>query len=193
MDDLYQDVTACTHCAASLPLPPKPILQIHPAAKILVAGQAPGVRAHNHGIPFSDPSGNRLRRWMGVSDEEFYNPHHIAIVPMGFCYPGKGKSGDLPPRKECAALWREKILEQLQELSLILVIGQYAQTWHLPDRTDTSVTGTVSAWRDYWPNILPLPHPSPRNIAWFQKHPWFEAEVIPQLQQRVRELISGSQ
>ena len=130
---------------------------------------------------------------MGVSDEEFYNPHHIAIVPMGFCYPGKGKSGDLPPRKECAALWREKILEQLQELSLILVIGQYAQTWHLPDRTDTSVTGTVSAWRDYWPNILPLPHPSPRNIAWFQKHPWFEAEVIPQLQQRVRELISGSQ
>ena len=191
MNSLYNEVTACTHCAAELPLPPRPILQIHPKARVLVAGQAPGVRAHNKAKPFADPSGDRLRRWLGVSDEEFYNPELIAIVPMGFCYPGKGKSGDLPPRTECAALWREKILTQLKQLSLTLVIGQYAQHWHLPNRSDTSVTATVGAWRDYWPDILPLPHPSPRNIAWFKKHPWFEAEVIPQLQARVRQLIEA--
>ena len=192
MNSLYNEVTACTHCAAELPLVPRPILQIHPKARVLVAGQAPGVRAHNKGKPFADPSGDRLRRWLGVSDEEFYNPELIAIVPMGFCYPGKGKSGDLPPRTECAALWRDKILDGLKQLSLTLVIGQYAQNWHLPNRTDTSVTATVGAWQDYWPDILPLPHPSPRNIAWFKKHPWFEAEVIPQLQARVRTLLEAS-
>lgn len=191
MLSLYDEVTACTHCASALPLPPRPILQIHPDAKVLVAGQAPGVRAHNKGKPFADPSGDRLRRWLGVSDEEFYDPSLIAIVPMGFCYPGKGKSGDLPPRTECAELWREKILGQLKKLSLTLVIGQYAQHWHLPEREDTSVTGTVGRWQEYWPEVLPLPHPSPRNIAWFKKHPWFEAEVIPQLQRRVRALIES--
>lgn len=189
MQSLYEEVTACTHCAAHLPLPPRPILQIHPDAKILVAGQAPGVKAHERQKPFADASGQRLRSWLGVDEATFYNPRQIAIVPMGFCYPGKGKSGDLPPRVECAQLWRQRILEQLTGLELILVIGQYAQAWHLPERDDTSVTATVAGWQSYWPGILPLPHPSPRNIAWFKAHPWFEAEVIPRLQQRVRELI----
>lgn len=190
MKQLRTEIATCTHCAAQLPLPPRPIFQIHPQARVLVAGQAPGVKAHEKNKPFADASGNRLRRWLGIDDATFYDERKIAIVPMGFCYPGKGKSGDLPPRTECAELWRQKILKQLVNLKLTLVIGQYAQSWHLPERDDTSVTGTVGRWREYWPDILPLPHPSPRNIAWFKAHPWFEEEVIPQLQQRVRELLN---
>lgn len=186
---LIEDVRGCTLCREQLPLPPRPIFQLHPEARILVASQAPGRRAHQSGIPFDDASGDRLRAWMGISREDFYDPRKIAILPMGLCYPGKGKSGDLPPRKECATNWREPLLALLPNLRLTLVIGQYAQAWHLPARK-ASLTETVQAWREYWPAVMPLPHPSPLNNLWLSRHSWFEKEVVPQLQARVAAVLA---
>ena len=182
-------VRDCNQCAADLPLEPRPIVQFHPNAKVLIAAQAPGQRTHHKGIPFDDPSGDRLRQWLGVTREEFYNPELFAIIPMGFCYPGKGKSGDLPPRKECTLLWREKLLEHLPNIELTLVIGQYAHAWHLKGQQKKNLTETVRHWREYWPEVLPLPHPSPRNQLWFKKNDWFDSEVLPELKKRVEELI----
>jgi len=183
------DVSACTHCASDLPMGARPVVQIHPKAKILIAGQAPGIRVHRSGIPFDDPSGDRLRTWLGIDKATFYDAKQIAILPMGFCYPGTGKSGDLPPRKECAVKWREPLLSLLENLELTLVIGQYALDWHLGKARQKNLTETVKHWESYWPDQLPLPHPSPRNNIWLKRNPWFEAEVIPVLQTRVRDLL----
>ena len=185
---LISDVRACTLCESKLEHGVRPIIQIDSNAKILIAGQAPGRKVHESGIPFDDASGDRLRQWMGISKDVFYNPKKIAILPMGFCYPGKGKSGDLPPRSECAVAWRSKLLEQLPQLQLTLVIGQYAQSYHFPSN-NLSVTERVHSWKNYWPNLMPLPHPSPRNNIWLKKNSWFESEVLPSLRERVSELL----
>lgn len=159
-------------------------------ARILIAGQAPGRRVHESGIPFNDPSGDRLRDWMGVDRDEFYDPELVAILPMGFCFPGSSKSGDKPPRKECAPAWRESLLEELPDVRLTLVLGAYAQQYHLLQAT--SVTDTVTRWRDWWPELLPLPHPSPRNQAWLTRNPWFAKEVVPMLRLRARESLTDA-
>ena len=161
-------------------------MQLHPAARVLIAGQAPGSKVHASGIPFDDASGDRLREWMGIDRENFYNATKVAILPMGFCYPGTGRSGDLPPRPECAAAWREKLLAQIPAIQITLVIGQYAQAWHMPTAKESSLTDLVRAWRDYGTQLMPLPHPSPRNNIWLKRNPWFGEEVLPALRRRIR-------
>ena len=187
---LLQQVRACTLCAPHLPLGVRPVLQVHPAARILVVGQAPGIRVHNSGIPFDDASGDRLREWMGISREVFYEPTKMAIVPMGFCYPGTGKSGDLPPRPECAPRWRQQVLEHLPDIELTLVIGQYAQAWHLPKSGHSSVTGTVQRWQEFAPGVIALPHPSPRNNIWLKRNPWFAEKLLPELKVLVAQALA---
>lgn len=189
LPSLLKEVHACTICAAHLPHGPRPVLQADVRARILIAGQAPGRKAHASGVPFDDASGERLRQWLGVTREQFYDPKLIAILPMGFCYPGTGSSGDLPPRRECAPQWRARLLQALPNIELTLVIGLHAMPWHLPDVAASSLTDTVRAWREYWPAVLPLPHPSPRNNIWLKANPWFEDEVLPAVQARVRSLI----
>lgn len=186
---LLRDIRACSLCAPQLPQPPRPVLQAHRAARILIAGQAPGRKVDQSGIPFDDASGDRLRLWMGVDRETFYDPTLIAIVPMAFCYPGTGASGDLPPRPECATQWRDRVLAGLPNIRLTLAIGHYAQAWHLENGASAGVTETVRAWRDHWPGMLPLPHPSPRNNIWLRRNPWFDEEVIPALKARIRQLL----
>lgn len=188
MDELLTTILSCTHCADHLPNGPRPVLQAHPGAKILIAGQAPGQKVHTSGVPFDDASGDRLRNWMGITKELFYDPKITAILPMGFCYPGKGKSGDLPPRKECAAIWRKLLIAQLTQIELTLVIGQYAIAYHLP-KTKGCLTEIVKAHRTTCPSLIPLPHPSPRNNIWFKRNWWFERDIIPQLQQRVSDIL----
>jgi len=187
---LFNEVRRCTICAEHLPLGPRPIFQLHPQAHILIVGQAPGRKAHESGVPFSDASGDRLRQWLGLTPEVFYDAKQVALIPMGFCFPGTGKGGDLPPRPECAPAWREKLLRQLKQLQLTLVIGQYALDYHLPD-AGTSVTSAVQSWREHWPHTVPLPHPSPRNNMWLRRNPWFEKELLPQLRARVAEVLEG--
>lgn len=187
-DELVAKVRQCTLCAEYLPLGPRPVIQLSESSRILVVGQAPGRRVHETGLPFDDPSGDRLRNWMGVSRDVFYDESKLAILPMGFCYPGTGKSGDLPPRPECAPAWREALLVRLKRIELTLVIGQYAHAWHLPD-PKKSVTDNVKEWKKDWPRVLPLPHPSPRNNMWLRRNPWFEQDVIPELQRRVLEIL----
>ncbi len=189
LDDLLTQIRACTVCAPYLPHVVRPVVQASKEACILIAGQAPGRRVHNSGIPFDDPSGDRLRQWLGVDRQTFYDPQKFAIVPMGFCFPGTGKSGDLPPRTECAPLWQDKLHAALPNIQLRLTIGQYAQNWHLGNRRARTLTDTVKNWRAFWPDILPIPHPSPRNQMWLRKNPWFEADVIPVLQTRLRQLL----
>ncbi len=178
---LLQQVRACTLCTPHLPLGVRPVLQVHPSARILVVGQAPGIRVHNSGIPFEDASGDRLREWMGITREVFYEPTQIAILPMGFCYPGTSKSGDLPPRPECAPRWRQQVLEHLPNIALTLVIGKYAQAWHLPRSGNSSVTNLVESWQKFSPGVMPLPHPSPRNNIWLKRNPWFAETLLPEL------------
>lgn len=181
---LLAEVRACTLCAAHLAHGVRPVLQIHPQARVLIAGQAPGRKVHASGVPFDDVSGDRLREWMGVTREVFYDPKKIAILPMGFCFPGTGKSGDFPPRPECAPAWRDQLLGHLRHLEVTLVVGQYAQDYHLHER-QSSLTDTVQSWQSYWPKIIPLPHPSPRNNIWLSRNPWFEKELLPKLRRRV--------
>lgn len=188
---LLNDIKRCTICASQLAHGTRPVLQVHPKAKILIAGQAPGLKVHTSGIPFDDASGKRLREWLGVTREEFYDPEKVAILPMGFCYPGTGKTGDLAPRKECAPAWREKILAHLKQIEVTIVLGSYAQKYHM-GVSKTSVTDLVKSWELYWPHIIPLPHPSPRNNIWLKKNPWFEIELLPRLQERVRESLNSS-
>lgn len=184
---LLDEIHVCRLCAPVLPQAPRPILQAGATARILIAGQAPGRRAHERGLPFADASGDRLRAWLGLSREQFYDPQRIAIVPMGFCYPGRGRSGDLPPRPECAERWRRQLLAQLPQIELTLLVGRYAQAWHLG--AGVSLTERVRQWRRVWPQQVPLPHPSPRNTLWLRRNPWFEQELLPCLRQRVAELL----
>jgi len=188
LESLVDEIKKCTICAENLPLGVRPVVQVNRQARILIAGQAPGIRVHKSGVPFDDASGNRLREWMGISSEEFYDAKKIAIVPMGFCYPGTGKSGDLPPRPECEVAWRKRLLKQLPNIKMTLVLGQYAQTYHF-GKYSTSLTELVKSWQDYWPDKVPLPHPSPRNNIWLSKNPWFEKEVLPQLQEEIAILM----
>jgi len=189
-ESLIAEVRACTICAAHLPHGVRPVVQFHPNARLLIAGQAPGRKVHASGIPFDDVSGNRLRDWMGIDRDVFYDPELVALLPMGFCYPGTGKSGDLPPRPECAPAWRAQLLARLDKLQLTLVIGQYAQAYHL-DEPKSSLTEIVQRWRDHWPNVVPLPHPSPRNNLWLRRNPWFEMQLLPMLRQRVAEVLAS--
>ena len=185
---LLADVRACMICKDHLPLGPRPVLQMHPKARILIAGQAPGRKVHDSGVPFDDPSGKRLREWLGVTCEVFYDPKQIALLPMGFCYPGSARSGDLPPRPECAPAWRQQLLAKLRHVQLTLVLGRYAQSYHF-GKTNVSLTELVRSWRSYWPDMIPLPHPSPRNNLWLRRNPWFDAEVVPALRQQVAEIL----
>lgn len=187
--ELVEQVQACTICSAHLPLGPRPVFQADPRARILVVGQAPGTAVHASGIPFDDPSGTRLRNWMGVDKDTFYDPRKVAIVPMGFCYPGRGRGGDLPPRPECAATWRDALLSHLNQVELTIAIGRYAIDWHLKPAKKSTLTAIVADWKTHWPQLITLPHPSPRNTRWLQKNPWVEADLIPQLQQRVSTLL----
>ena len=193
LGSLLAEVRACTLCAAHLPLGPRPVLQLHPSARILIAGQAPGRKVHESGVPFDDASGDRLRAWLGVSRDTFYDARQIAILPMGFCFPGAGKSGDLPPRPECALAWRAQLLSHLNHLELTVVIGQYALDHHLPGTGGAvggSVTQTVQGWRSHGPQTMPLPHPSPRNNIWLKRNPWFEVDLLPVLRARVAEVLA---
>jgi len=189
LDRLLKEIKACRACEAELPLGPNPVLRAGAAAKLLVVGQAPGTRVHNTGIPWNDPSGDRLRQWLQLDRERFYDTGRIAIVPMGFCYPGKGRSGDLPPRPECAPLWHARLLQCLPQLELTLLIGRYAQAYYLP-RTGKTLAETVRRWRDAPEGLFPLPHPSPRNQLWLKRNPWFEAEVVPELRARVARILA---
>ena len=189
LDDLLLQVRACRLCETDLPLGPRPVVRAEESARILVVGQAPGTAVHASGIPFDDPSGERLRDWMGVDSETFYDTSRIALIPMGFCYPGRGKSGDLPPKKRCARTWRTPLLGALPHIELTLVIGQYAMAWHLPEARRLSLTETVRRHADWGGDRMPLPHPSPRNNIWLARNPWFEAEVVPRLRERIRETL----
>jgi len=188
--NLIEQVSKCVICEPHLPLGARPVIQFNANARILIAGQAPGIKVHETGKPFNDASGNRLREWLGLSVDEFYDPQTIAILPMGFCYPGKGKSGDLPPRKECAPAWRAQLLAALPNIELTIVLGKYAQAYHLPHTKNRPLTELVKSWREYWPQYLVLPHPSPRNNIWLKKNPWFEQTVLPELSERVAKIIN---
>lgn len=180
MEPLLARIRSCALCE-NLPLGPRPILQADPRARILIVGQAPGRITHAKGRPFDDPSGDRLRGWLGIGRAEFYDPALFALVPMGFCYPGTGRGGDLPPRPECAATWRRPVLEALPAIRMTIVLGEHARRWHLPDHRKHSLAERVARWRETWPALVPMPHPSPRNQLWFRQHPWFEAELVPAL------------
>jgi uracil-DNA glycosylase len=189
LKSLLAEIRSCENCAADLPLGPRPILAAGKSSKILIIGQAPGIRVHESGIAWDDPSGKRLREWMGISTDDFYNEKKVAIVPMGFCYPGTGKSGDLPPRPECAELWHERLLKQLNSIELTLLLGQYSQKYILGDQAKRNLTETVANWKEYRPNRLPMPHPSPRNNRWLTRNAWFERELLPWLQRKVAKLV----
>ena len=188
LEGLLVEVADCTLCSSALPLGPRPIVQASARARVLVAGQAPGRKVHESGVAWNDASGVRLREWMGISEEVFYDPARVALLPMGFCYPGTGPSGDLPPRPECAPAWRSRLLNELEDVQLTLVIGRYAQAYHL-GASGASVTATVQRWRDVWPSVVPLPHPSPRNNVWLTKNPWFAETLLPALRDRIREVL----
>lgn len=189
---LLSQVQSCRECEPYLPHGVRPVLQFSSQAKILIAGQAPGNKVHQSGVPFDDASGERLRQWMGVNSQQFYDDSQIAILPMGFCFPGTDRSGDLPPRKECAAKWRAPLLAAMPNIQLTLVIGKYAQHYHL-DATvcgkNASVTDAVSAWRDFFPTQIPLPHPSPRNNIWLKRNSWFASELLPVLKSRINDVL----
>jgi uracil-DNA glycosylase len=189
LDQLLEDIRACRHCAGDLPLAPRPVLQVARPARLRIIGQAPGRRVHETGIPWDDASGRRLRAWLGLTLAQFYDPGKVAIVPMGFCYPGKAASGDKPPRRECAPRWHAKLDLELRNIGLTALVGRYALARYLPGHRKATLSESVGAWQEYLPlGWLPLPHPSPRNQPWFARNPWFEAELVPHIQSIVRSL-----
>jgi uracil-DNA glycosylase len=186
LESLLAEVRACTVCAAHLPLGPRPVLRARVSARLLIVGQAPGTRVHETGIPFNDRSGDRLREWLSLEREQFYDESRVAIIPMGLCYPGRDAAGgDVPPRPECAPLWHPRLRAALPDIALTLLVGSYAQAYYLGARRKKSVAETVQSWRDYLPQFLPLPHPSWRNTGWLKRNPWFAAELVPELRRRV--------
>ena len=186
---LRKNIKVCTLCTDYLPYQPRPIFSFSTKSKILIVGQAPGIKVHQSGIPWDDASGDRLRKWLQVSKDQFYDTKYFSIVPMAFCYPGKGKSGDLPPRPECAEKWMEPILDKLPQRKLTLLIGQYSQDWFLKGAKKTNLTETVKNWQDYQPEYFVLTHPSPRNNIWLKKNPWFEKKLVPKLKKKIKELM----
>lgn len=204
LDALREEIARCRICretplrgdAYRLPHEPRPVAVISTTARVLIAGQAPGLRVHESGVPFNDPSGDRLRDWLDVDRETFYDRDRFAIVPMGFCFPGyDAKGSDLPPRRECAPQWRERVLAAMPQIELVLAIGQYAQAWHLGGQRRENMTETVRAWQSILfanrpPAVLPLPHPSWRNSGWIKRNPWFERELLPTLRQRINMLVN---
>lgn len=193
---LLAKIRGCRHCVEApegrpLPHSPRPVLQAGPSARVAIFGQAPGARVHASGKPFTDPSGDRLRAWLDMPEDVFYDPGKVAIVPMGFCFPGNdAKGGDLPPRRECAPLWRARLLAALPRIETSILVGQYAQGWHLGAAVGASLTDTVSRWRDFAPVFFPTPHPSWRNNVWLKRNPWFEGELVPALRRRIKALLS---
>lgn len=190
---LAREARACRTCAAALDHEPRPVFSVHRDARLLLVGQAPGSKVHASGTPWADASGKRLRTWLGMDEPTFYDPKVVAILPMGFCYPGRGKSGDLPPRPECAPQWMAPMVAGMPNIGLTLLIGMYAQRWFLGERAKATLTKTVTAWRDYVDDgFMVLPHPSPRNNIWLRKNPWFEDELVPELQRRVADGVTSS-
>lgn len=188
---LVDEISRCRICADKFPHRPRPVVRLGATATILVVGQAPGRKVHATGIPFNDPSGDRLREWMGLSRDQFYDTEKIAILPMGFCYPGHGRSGDLPPRPECARAWRQRVLDALPAIQLTLAIGRYAIDWHLKGVKKRNLTETVRSWAEYAPDVIPMPHPSPRNNLWLRRNAWFEAELLPVIRARVQDCLAA--
>ena len=191
MEQLLAQIKQCRVCAEHLPHGPRPVMAAHPNSKIIIIGQAPGIKVHNSGTPWADASGDNLRSWMGLDQATFYNTQKVAILPMGFCYPGKGKSGDLPPRPECAPLWHQQVLEAISTPALTLLIGQYAQQQYLAGTAKASLTQTVQAYQTYLPRYFVLPHPSPRNNIWQAKNPWFKNTLLPALKAHVAQAIGA--
>ena len=189
METLLYNIRQCVICKAHLPLGPRPVVTAHTESKIVIIGQAPGTKVHDSGIPWDDQSGKKLRQWLNVSDADFYNTKNFAIIPMGFCYPGKGKTGDLPPRKECAPEWHEELLNKMPNVELVLLIGAYAQKYYLKDSFKKNLTETVGEYKTYLPNYFPMPHPSPTNRFWRSKNPWFEELVVLDLQKIVKSIL----
>ncbi|MEO1767846.1 uracil-DNA glycosylase family protein [Thiobacter aerophilum] len=189
LDRLLAEIRACRVCERALPLGPKPVLRVSQTARLLIVGQAPGRRVHESGIPWNDPSGDRLRAWLGMDRERFYDSRHIAIVPAGLCYPGSGPRGDAPPRPECAPLWHPRLLAFMPHIRLTLLVGQYAQAYYLGARRKATLRETVAACHEYLPAYFPLPHPSPRNQLWLKQNPWFAAHVLPLLRERVAAVL----
>lgn len=191
LDEILAEIRACRACLGQLPHTPRPVVMVTPENRLLICGQAPGRRVHESGLPFTDPSGVRLRDWMGVDETTFYGDARLGVAAQAFCFPGTDpKGGDYPPPRRCAELWRPRLLAELPKVELTLLVGGYAQVWALGDRAKANMTETVRAWRDYAPDILPLPHPSWRNTAWLKKNLWFEAEVLPYLRQRTAEILA---
>jgi uracil-DNA glycosylase len=192
LSKLVADIRACRACADDLEYGARPVLRISRTARLCIAGQAPGIRVHNSGIPYNDPSGTRLRAWLGIGSDIFYDESHVAIVPMGFCFPGyDAAGGDRPPRTECVRLWHDRLFAAAPKFKLVLAIGTYAQAYHLKAGAKKTMTETVRAWREYGP-VIPLPHPSWRNNGWLKKNPWFESELLPHLRRRVAEILSSA-
>ncbi len=187
MKTLLSEIKKCTLCEPFLPLGANPVLYAHSENRIIIVGQAPGLAVHNSGIPWNDKSGDRLREWMGLDKSQFYNNPKIGIIPMGFCYPGKGKSGDLPPRKECAPLWHQKLLTQMPQVKTLLLIRKYAQDYYLKDKR--TLTERVFNFEEYLPKYIVLPHPSPRNNIWMKKNDWFQKDILPQLQPSISQAL----
>lgn len=188
-NSLKEEIRQCTVCSKYLPLGPRPVFAVSPLARIVIIGQAPGAKVHASGIPWDDASGRLLREWLGVDESTFYDEKKIALMPMGFCYPGKGSSGDLPPRPECAPLWHEVLFSFMKKIDLTILIGQYSQAYYLGERRKESLTATVKSFKEYLPQYLPLPHPSPRNRIWLRKNKWFEKELLPVLRKRAGKLL----
>ena len=191
MKKLLSEIRSCDYCMPHLELGPRPVVSAHKSSKIVVIGQAPGSKVHESGIPWDDPSGRQLRQWMDVDEQTFYDPVNFALIPMGFCYPGKGNGGDLPPRPECAPKWHNQLLEKMDHAELTILIGNYSQRYYLDQDKGTNLTEKVKNYCRYLPDYFPIPHPSPRNRFWLSKHPWFESDVLPVLRQKVFDILNN--